>query len=84
MSKQKCTEQNRVLPVERSCAEVSGSSEVPRSAETLFFRLFKEVKLVRVCSIFKCLHVQVIASTKQQFLRNWRNFLGKNYIVIRT
>ena len=55
----------------RKCAEVSGPSEVPQFVGELIFQLFKETKLVCLCSIIECSRVQVIASsTKHQFLRN--------------
>ena len=35
--------------------------------------VFKEVKLVCGCSIIECSHIQVIASTKQQCLKKYKN-----------
>ena len=60
MSKPTFTRKNRFRLVKYSCAEVSGSSEVPRFVRELNLKVIKEVQLICARSIISCSQIRAI------------------------
>ena len=81
-SEQKQIRQDQIRLIEYSYAEGSGPSEMSRFVGTLFLQMFNRKSSWCVCTylIIECSRVHVIASAKQQCLRNYQKNVGMTQI----